>query len=233
MEREVAAQPLGGLAPSHRRGRADGGGLRRRRRACCATTASCSARCTRASRVELFPDEGEGYYLNLTSRRAGVVRRLAHRRRRPVARLARDGQRCRTTKPGRWLDAQERVDNVPLPRRVARLAAGLHRRALQARAEAAQAAGVVPARRSDAASEALMADRAKAASCRAGRGARRRCARAARPPTGASRARPRAAAPPPCRAAPVASAAAAPPAASRRGASPLPNRRRRWTTSRG
>ena len=30
--------------------------------------------------VELFRDEAEGYYLNLTQRRAGVVRDVAHRR---------------------------------------------------------------------------------------------------------------------------------------------------------
>ena len=95
----VPAQPLGGLAPSHRRGGADEDGLRRPRRACCATTASCAARCTRASRVELFVDEGEGYYLNLSSRRAGVVRGLAHRRRGSVARLARARSACRTTRP--------------------------------------------------------------------------------------------------------------------------------------
>ena len=86
-----AAQPLGGLAAfaSPR----------------CASTKAVSATCRARLRddggtaqllfpglpVTLYRDEGEGYYLNLDIGHAGVVRDVAHRRRRPVARLARTG----------------------------------------------------------------------------------------------------------------------------------------------
>ena len=177
MERESAAQPLGGLALLDRRG------------AC--PTRRRSAREPRVLRddgtrraalhpgftVELFADEGEGYYLNLTLGRAGVVRDVAHRRRRPVARLARGGDAV--VQRGR-----------PLARRAGarrqRAAAGRAVRAwLQAftdehyRPEPKQrrAAGVVPA----AGGAAMSGDATTTASCRAGRGARRRRAKAAAP----------------------------------------------------
>jgi len=65
-------------------------------------------------RLELFPDEGEGYYLNLS---AGtpvwfVMWRLDDEdpsEARPQA------VSLSYNEAGRWLDAQERVDNVPLP----------------------------------------------------------------------------------------------------------------------
>ena len=93
--------------------------------------------------VELFRDEGEGYYLNLTQRRAGVVRDVAHRRR---------GSR---RAPGRRSSAQLQrgrplarcagaVDNVPLDAGIARLAAGVRRRALRPEPKKRRAPAVVP-----------------------------------------------------------------------------------------
>jgi len=64
--------------------------------------------------VELYADEGEGYYLNLTSGAPVwfVMWRIDDA----------DPSRARPeivsvsyNEAGRWLDAQERVDNVPLP----------------------------------------------------------------------------------------------------------------------
>jgi hypothetical protein len=64
--------------------------------------------------VELFRDEGEGYYLNLTSGAPVwfVLWRIDDddaAAARPVA------VTVSYNEAGRWLDAQERVDNVPLP----------------------------------------------------------------------------------------------------------------------
>jgi hypothetical protein len=64
-------------------------------------------------RLELFRDEGEGYYLNLTS---GAPAWFV------MWRIADDDPSCAApeavsvsyNEAGRWLDAQERVDNVPL-----------------------------------------------------------------------------------------------------------------------
>ena len=63
--------------------------------------------------VTLFVDEGEGYYLNLTSGAPVwfVMWRLGEddpSQARPVA------VSLSYNEAGRWLDAQERVDNVPL-----------------------------------------------------------------------------------------------------------------------
>jgi hypothetical protein len=63
--------------------------------------------------VELFHDEGEGYYLNLTSGAPAwfVLWRIDDDdagSARPVA------VTVSYNEAGRWLDAQERVDNVPL-----------------------------------------------------------------------------------------------------------------------
>lgn len=69
-------------------------------------------------RVELFRDEGEGYYLNLTSGQPVwfVLWRVDDEdpsQARPVA------VSLSYHEAGRWLDAQERVDNLPLPPDVA------------------------------------------------------------------------------------------------------------------
>src|SRR5207302_631840 len=67
-------------------------------------------------------------------RHAGLVRRLAHRRRGPVARLARDGERVvhRSRTLARRAGARRHRADAGRGRRVA---AGLHRRALPPRAE--------------------------------------------------------------------------------------------------
>lgn len=67
-----------------------------------------------ALRAELFPDEGEGYYLNLSSGAPVwfVMWRIDDEdpsRAQPVA------VTLSYNEAARWLDAQERVDNVPLP----------------------------------------------------------------------------------------------------------------------
>ncbi len=64
--------------------------------------------------LELFRDEGEGYYLNLTSGKPVwfVMWRIDEEdpsMARPCA------VSLSYNEAGRWLDAQERVDNVPLP----------------------------------------------------------------------------------------------------------------------
>jgi len=64
--------------------------------------------------LELFADEGEGYYLNLSSGAPVwfVMWRLAE----DDASTARpQAVSLSYNEAGRWLDAQERVDNVPLP----------------------------------------------------------------------------------------------------------------------
>ena len=64
--------------------------------------------------LELFRDEGEGYYLNLTSGAPAwfVMWRIDD----DDASIARpETVSVSYTEAGRWLDAQERVDNVPLP----------------------------------------------------------------------------------------------------------------------
>ena len=73
------AEPMGGLALSHRRGGAGRGRVRHSSRACCATTASCSARSIPAS-PRAVPRPGRGLLPQPQLRRAGLVRRLAHRR---------------------------------------------------------------------------------------------------------------------------------------------------------
>ena len=64
--------------------------------------------------LELFADEGEGYYLNLTS---GVpVWFVMWRVDDDDPSQARpEAVSLSYNEAGRWLDAQERVDNVPLP----------------------------------------------------------------------------------------------------------------------
>ena len=61
-------------------------------RACCATTAQRARTLHPGFALELFRDEAEGYYLNLSSGAPVWFVDLAHRRRRSVARLARDGE---------------------------------------------------------------------------------------------------------------------------------------------
>src|SRR5690349_23408295 len=64
--------------------------------------------------VELFADEGEGYYLNLTS--GAPVWFVLWRIDESDAGEARpQAVTLSYNEAGRWLDAQERVDNVPLP----------------------------------------------------------------------------------------------------------------------
>lgn len=64
--------------------------------------------------LALFPDEGEGYYLNLTS--GAPVWFVMWRVDESDASLARpQAVSVSYNEAGRWLDAQERVDNVPLP----------------------------------------------------------------------------------------------------------------------
>lgn len=68
-------------------------------------------------RVELFRDEGEGYYLNLSSGQPVWF---------VMWRIADDDPSCAWpeivsvsyNEAGRWLDAQERVDNLPMPAQV-------------------------------------------------------------------------------------------------------------------
>ena len=73
------AEPLGGLALPHRRG-----GARRRGFGLEARVLRDDGKVQRTLHpgftLELFRDQAEGYYLNLTLGRAGVVRRLADRR---------------------------------------------------------------------------------------------------------------------------------------------------------
>lgn len=63
--------------------------------------------------VELFRDEGEGYYLNLTSGAPVwfVMWRIAES---DPSRAWPEIVSVSYNEAGRWLDAQERVDNVPL-----------------------------------------------------------------------------------------------------------------------
>jgi len=65
-------------------------------------------------RIELFRDEGEGYYLNLSSGAPAwfVVWRIDDD---DPSRAWPERVSVSYTEAGRWLDAQERVDNVPLP----------------------------------------------------------------------------------------------------------------------
>jgi hypothetical protein len=64
--------------------------------------------------VELFADEGEGYYLNLTSGAPVwfVMWRIDED---APSRAWPEAVSVSYNQAGRWLDAQERVDNVPLP----------------------------------------------------------------------------------------------------------------------
>jgi hypothetical protein len=64
--------------------------------------------------IELFRDEGEGYYLNLTSGAPAwfVFWRVAHDE---PSRAWPEIVSLSYNEAGRWLDAQERVDNLPLP----------------------------------------------------------------------------------------------------------------------
>ena len=65
-------------------------------------------------RLELFRDEAEGYYLNLSSGAPVwfVVWRVDDE---DPSRAWPETVSLSYTEAGRWLDAQERVDNVPLP----------------------------------------------------------------------------------------------------------------------
>ena len=65
-------------------------------------------------RVALFPDEGEGYYLNLTSGKPVwfVMWRIDEN---DPSRAWPEIVTLSYNEAGRMLDAQERVDNVPLP----------------------------------------------------------------------------------------------------------------------
>ena len=198
-------------------------------RACCATTASGSRRCIPGFALELFRDEAEGYYLNLSSRRAGVVRALAHRRRAIRRAPWPETVSLSYNEAGRWLDAQERVDNVPLAPSCAR--------------GCRPTSTTLPARAEEAAPAAVVRRAGRAASERGGRAGflarwSRRKARSARPGgrgrrgAGAGVAVPaqrlRRAAARGGRSAPSAAAAARPPPS---GAA-APTRCRRWTTSR-
>jgi len=68
-------------------------------------------------RLELFRDEAEGYFLNLTSGAPVwfVMWRIDDA---DPSRAWPETVSLSYTEAGRWLDAQERVDNVPLPREV-------------------------------------------------------------------------------------------------------------------
>ena len=65
-------------------------------------------------RLELFRDQADGYHLNLGSGAPGwfVVWRIDDE---DPARAWPETVSLSYTEAGRWLDAQERVDNVPLP----------------------------------------------------------------------------------------------------------------------
>ena len=64
--------------------------------------------------VELFADEGEGYYLNLSTGRAVwfVMWRVDDA---DPSQARPEAVSLSYNEAGRWLDAQERVDNVPVP----------------------------------------------------------------------------------------------------------------------
>ncbi|ODV09367.1 MAG: hypothetical protein ABT20_11135 [Rubrivivax sp. SCN 70-15] len=64
--------------------------------------------------LTLYPDEAEGYYLNLTSGAPAwfVLWRIADD---DPARAWPEMLTLSYNEAGRWLDAQERVDNLPLP----------------------------------------------------------------------------------------------------------------------
>ncbi|MEP6873781.1 MAG: DUF3305 domain-containing protein [Burkholderiales bacterium] len=64
--------------------------------------------------LELFRDEAEGYYLNLTSGAPVwfVMWRIDDE---DPSRAWPETVSLSYTEAGRWLDAQERIDNVPLP----------------------------------------------------------------------------------------------------------------------
>jgi hypothetical protein len=63
--------------------------------------------------LELFPDEGEGYHLNLTSG-APVWFVMWRRAEDDPSQVRPEAVSLSYNEAGRWLDAQERVDNVPL-----------------------------------------------------------------------------------------------------------------------
>ena len=69
-------------------------------------------------RLELFRDEAEGYYLNLTSGAPVwfVMWRIDDE---DPSRAWPEAVSLSYNEAGRWLDAQERVDNVPLPAELA------------------------------------------------------------------------------------------------------------------
>lgn len=69
-------------------------------------------------RLELFRDEAEGYYLNLSSGRPVwfVMWRIADD---DPSRAWPEIVSVSYNEAGRWLDAQERVDNLPMPADVA------------------------------------------------------------------------------------------------------------------
>jgi len=69
-------------------------------------------------RAALYADEGEGYYLNLSSG-APVWFVMWRRDEDDPSQAAPQAVTLSYNEAGRWLDAQERVDNVPLPPDVA------------------------------------------------------------------------------------------------------------------
>ena len=108
--------------------------------ASCATTASVRRTLYPGFTLELHADQAEGYYLNLSSGAPVwfVVWRIDDD---DPSRAWPETVSVSYTEAGRWLDAQERVDNVPLRADLRRLAAGLHRRALPARSRRRRGAG--------------------------------------------------------------------------------------------
>ncbi len=98
--------------------------------------------------VELFRDDAEGYYLNVTTPAPCwfVLWRMDEEGaagEEPIARPAMVSLSYHDA--GRWLDAQETVEQVPAPAARDRLAARLCAGALCGRAQEAPAAGELPA----------------------------------------------------------------------------------------
>ena len=93
-------------------------------------------------KVELFADEGEGYYLNLSSGAPVwfVIWRIDDE---DPSRAWPETVSLSYNEAGRWLDAQERVDNLPLPAEVRDWLQDFNDAALPARAQEAPAAAVV------------------------------------------------------------------------------------------
>ena len=107
--------------------------------------------------LELFADEGKGYYLNLTS--GHPVWFVTWRIDEDDPSIARPERVSLSyIEADRWMSAGEQVENVPLPAELVDWLQRLHRRPFQARGRAAPAAAVVPAvRRTGHDGERLMA----------------------------------------------------------------------------